>query len=287
MTQTVQETGDRNSEPETTSPDTVFNPGPRTYESELVPRIFAPWARRLVDAAELMPGERVLDLACGTGIVARTASPRLGPGGQVVGVDINPAMLEVARDLSRQLRTPIEFLEAGAGSLPVPDSSIDAVLCQQGLQFFPDRVGALQEVRRVLTPRGRAIFAVWRGPEFHTNLLDLDAKVLGRHLGPEVMEGSDAPFWLGDTDELRELFRSAGFGSVHVRTHVSEIRFGSTREMVDGLCGAHAPAAEAIARLTPRQQQTMYREVAEAFAPFTDDDGVMFTMTSNVVKAAV
>jgi SAM-dependent methyltransferase len=264
---------------------TVYNPGPQTYEAQLVPRIFQPWAERLIVASRLMTGERVLDLACGTGIVARKAAARVGPGGSAVGVDVNPKMLEVARQVSATSRTPVEYIESNAQSLPFPDASFDVVFCQQGLQFFTDRLAALEEVHRVSTPRGRAIFAIWRGPEHHTAMTDLDSKVLARHLPAEVLEGSDAPFWLGDLSEVRRLLRTAGFGDVHIRSHVGEVRFASARKMLDGVCGAHAPLAGAIAELSDAVREAMYEEVERAFQTYCDDEGVMFTMTGAVVVA--
>lgn len=263
---------------------TVYHPGPQTYETELVPAIFRPWAERLVEKANLMAGERVLDIACGTGIVARTAASRVGPAGTVAGVDVNPAMLEVARSVASNRRIPIEFVESNAQSLPFPDASFDAAFCQQGLQFVTDRVEALTEAHRVLTPRGRAIFAAWRGTEHHPALTRVD-EIMVRHLSPEYLEGSDAPFWLGDIDELRSLFHESGFGDVHIRSELSEVRFPSSRTMLDGLTGAHAPLAGAIAELSERQRRALYEDVDSAFATYRDDDGVMFSMTSAVVVA--
>jgi ubiquinone/menaquinone biosynthesis C-methylase UbiE len=261
---------------------TVYNPGPQTYEAQLVPRIFRPWAERLVDAANLRAGERVLDVACGTGIVARTAAGRVGPGGTVVGVDINPAMLDVARNLANG---SIRYVQSNAQELPFGEAEFDVVFCQQGLQFFTDRAAALREVHRVTTPRGRAVFAVWRGPEHHRIQLDIDRDVIGRYLPAEYLEGSDAPFALGDIEEVRRLFLDAGFSQVHIRTHVSEVRFPSARQMLDGLTGAHAPVAAAIAALAESEREALYADVAKANATYIDDDGVMFPMTGALVVA--
>lgn len=269
----------------TTTTTTVYRPGPATYEAELVPRIFAPWARRLVEAAGLMAGERVLDVACGTGIVARTAAARVGPGGTVVGVDLNPAMLEIARSRTGGDAAPIEYLEGPAERLPLEGSAFDVAFCQQGLQFFEDRAASLREVYRVLTPRGRAIYAIWRGAEHHKAMDEIDRVVLSGHLPAEVMQGSDAPFWLGDLDEVRALFADAGFGQVHIRCHVGEVRFPSARAMLSGVTGAHAPLAGAIAALSEEAREDMYRAVDEAFATYTDDEGVMFPMTGALVQA--
>src|SRR5262245_26572740 len=110
-----------------------------TYEHTFVPALFRPWAQRLVAAAELAPGEDLLDVACGTGIVARTAADRLEAAARVTGLDANPAMLAVAR----RIRPELEWLEGDAGRLPFPDASFDVVASQAGLMFFADRAGAL------------------------------------------------------------------------------------------------------------------------------------------------
>ncbi len=128
----------------------------------MVPTIFGPWAQDLVEVAPPRPGERVLDIACGTGIVARTAAGRVGSGGTVVGLDVSAPMLDVARGIAAGEGLSIEWREGSAMKLPFPDSAFEVVLCQQGLQFFPDRAAALREMHRVLGPGGRLALSVWR-----------------------------------------------------------------------------------------------------------------------------
>jgi ubiquinone/menaquinone biosynthesis C-methylase UbiE len=129
---------------------------PENYERYFVPAIGAPLARDLLGVAALRPGERVLDVGCGTGIVARLASEQVGSTGSVTGVDVNPGMVAVARSTTPANRS-IKWREASAEDMPLPDESFDVVLCQLSLQFMADRLGALQEMRRVLVPGGRLI----------------------------------------------------------------------------------------------------------------------------------
>jgi ubiquinone/menaquinone biosynthesis C-methylase UbiE len=132
------------------------------YERYPARYFLAPWASLLVDAARLVLGERVLDVACGTGVVARAAAKRVGPGGHVVGVDLNPGMIAVARSLPATANdAAIEWLERSALDLQLKNASFDVVLCQQGIQFFPDKAVALQEMRRVLDHGGRIALSVW------------------------------------------------------------------------------------------------------------------------------
>jgi ubiquinone/menaquinone biosynthesis C-methylase UbiE len=124
------------------------------YERHMVPAIFGPWAEDLLALATPLPGERVLDVACGTGVVARLVAQRVGPSGTVVGFDLNPGMLTVARSLPPPSGARIEWREGNVSAIPLPDATFDLVLCQQGLQFFPDRSAALREMRRVWGPVG-------------------------------------------------------------------------------------------------------------------------------------
>jgi ubiquinone/menaquinone biosynthesis C-methylase UbiE len=139
---------------------------PEVYERHLVPAIFGPWAEDLLAFALPKPAERVLDLACGTGVVARLAAQRVGPSGSIVGIDLNPGMLAVARSVTAPHGAQIEWRESNVNALPFHDATFDVALCQQGLQFFPDRSAALREVRRVLVPRGRIALSVWRSRQY-------------------------------------------------------------------------------------------------------------------------
>ena len=135
------------------------------YERVLVPAIFAPWAADLVELAQLQDGERVLDVACGTGVVARHAAQKVGTTGHVTGLDLNQGMVRVARSLpSVPEAAAIVWIEGSALAMHLPDAAFDVVLCQQGVQFFPDRLAALHEMRRVLVPGGRVLVSVWAGP---------------------------------------------------------------------------------------------------------------------------
>jgi len=143
----------------------VAGSAPEVYERELVPAVFGAWAPILVELAHPRAGDRVLDVACGTGIVARIAAAHAGPSGTVVGVDLNPGMLSVARSVAltdSQSAAPLKWQEASADKLPFPSASFDVVYCQLGLQFFAGRPAAVREMRRVLGAGGRLALMVWR-----------------------------------------------------------------------------------------------------------------------------
>ena len=183
----------------------------------LVPSLFRPWAEQLVGRVPLSSGARVLDVACGTGIVARLAAGRAGSAGHVVGVDVNPAMIAMARSVSAE----VDWREGDAAALPVADGeTFDVVLCQQGLQFFPDRVKAVAEMRRVLAPGGRLGVSTWRSDEEMPILREL-RRIAERHLGPVMDRRHSFP----DGREMENLLADAGFEDVRVQPITRTIRF--------------------------------------------------------------
>jgi ubiquinone/menaquinone biosynthesis C-methylase UbiE len=197
------------------------------YERHMVPAIFGPWAEDLLALAPPKLGERVLDVACGTGVVARLAAQGVGPNGTVVGFDLNPGMLAVARTLPPPQGAPIEWREGNVSAIPFPDATFDLALCQQGLQFFPDRPAALREMRRVLAPRGRLALSVWRPMQYSPGFAAL-ATALGRLIAPEAATIMQGPFALGSADDLRALITGAGFDEVVVRPAAKSLRFPSS-----------------------------------------------------------
>ena len=193
---------------------------PEMYEQELVAPLFRPWAEPLLDAAALSPGQRVLDVACGTGIVARLAKARV-QGGTVVGVDMSAPMLAVARRVAPE----VDWREGDAGALPLLDGErFDALLCQQGLQFFADKPAAVREMARALLPDGRLAVSVWRALDEAPLLAELH-RLAERRLGAIV----DRRHAFGDAAALGSLLRAAGFAEVGVRPVTLRIRFAGSR----------------------------------------------------------
>lgn len=252
---------------------------PDTYERHIVPALFTPWARSLVETAALRPGERVLDVACGTGVVTRMAAERVGPGGKVVGLDLNAGMLEVAR-----ARAPaIDWREGSATELPLAAATFDVVLCQQGLQFFPDRPAALREMRRVLVPGGRLALSVWRSLEFSPGHKAL-VEALERHIGADAAAIVRAPFALGAPEELRVLVAGAGFREVAVRSAVEDVRFPSVDEFPLVQAGA-TPVAPFVARAPESARAALVQDVKIALARYVSHGKLVWPIQANVVTA--
>jgi SAM-dependent methyltransferase len=248
------------------------------HESYFVPAMFRPWAELLLDAARLVPGERVLDVACGTGIVARTAVEEVGPEGQVTGLDLNPAMLAVAR--SRDTAARIRWVEGSAQALPFPAASFDVVLCQHGLQFFPDRVQALREMRRVLVPGGRALVMVLQSIDRHPVFLAL-MEAVASELGLPLAQVA-IPFAVPDAETLAAIHGSAGFRGGEVVPVDTEVRFDDPARFVPMAVASSAAAVPAFAQLTPDDRAALLARVGEATAPAlagrVQDGQLVFTM---------
>lgn len=199
------------------------------YQRYLVPGITAKWAKDLVDRARLRVGEDVLDVACGTGVVARLAASKVTPG-RVTGLDLNAGMLAVARGVLNE-GAPVNWLEGSALDLPFPSGHFDAVLCQLGLQFFPDQPRALREMRRVVREQGRIAFSVY-SPIERTPGANAFVSALDEVLGPEASRIKRGEHSFASPAQLEKLLDDAGFGTVDVQTVVQTISFPSVRDYV-------------------------------------------------------
>ena len=219
--------------------DAGLDPGALAYESYLVPAQFEPCTAVLLKLAEPAPGERVLDVACGTGVVARRAAIAVGQTGSVCGLDLNPGMVGVARAQPAPARSAdIEYRVGDGMELPFADGEYDLVTCQQGLQFFPDRACGLAEMYRVLRPGGRVALAMWTDAKRSPVISALNESGI-RHAGVPVLV---APFSLSDRREILALLEGAGFTDERVEEHVIDGRFAQP-ERFPGMAIAAAFAA--------------------------------------------
>ena len=197
------------------------------YDEFFVPALFQQWARRVVDAAGIRPGQRVLDVACGTGVLACAAAGHVGSAGSVVGVDVNAGMLTIA-----QRKAPaIAWKQGRAEALPVDNDSFDVVVSQFGLMFFEDRRAALQEMLRAVRSGGRLAVAVWDSLD-HTPGYAAMADLLQQLFGDQVAHALRPPFALGDRQLLRSLFAEAGVPDAQITTEPGTARFPSIQAWV-------------------------------------------------------
>lgn len=197
------------------------------YEEFFLPAIFQPWAERMAEAVRVGPGDRVLDVACGTGVAARAIADRVRPGGSVVGLDVNDGMLTVAR-----CKAPaVEWVEGRAEALPFDAERFDAVVSQFGIMFFDDRRRAVREMVRVLRPGGRLAVAAWDALDRTPGYAAMVA-LLQRLFGDEAAESLRAPYSLGDPDNFLDLFEREGLADLRVATHAGTARFPSIASWV-------------------------------------------------------
>jgi len=266
-------------EPENSSPGNFAE----RYEAVLAPVIFRPWARELINRAAPQDGDHILDLACGTGVVTReVASAGILPG-SLTGADLNADMLQVARDRATEAGIEAEWVEADAGQLPFPDDRFDVAFCQQALQFFPDRLGSLRELSRVLCAGGRVAFSVSR--ELACNpLLRSQAAALEKHVGPEAGSAVRAICSLPDADEIRNLFEGAGFKNVEVETISLTLQHPDGRAFAAGAMGGmHTGDKLSVASEALRQRciDDFLSGLGECF----DGKAIRFPHVSNVITA--
>ena len=255
------------------------------YQEYLVPGIHARWTPVFLDYAKPQPSERVLDVACGTGLVARNAAPLVGTEGAVVGLDISPEMLAVARDLPASEGAALEW-QQGDASASLPAGDFDLVVCQQGLQFVPDRAAAVRQMRRVLAPGGRAVVSVFRELPHHP-LYEALIEAEARYLGTSV-EAVATPFSLGSADELRTLFDEAGFQRVDIAAESHPVRFPAPERFVALTVLAAAsiiPNSEMDAEARSELVQTVSRDVDATLQEYTEEDAVSFPMHAHVAVA--
>jgi SAM-dependent methyltransferase len=249
-----------------------------TYERVLVPSIFSPWAQEILERARpIGAADRILDLGCGTGIVARRLRERLGGGARISGVDASADMLAKARALAPEL----EWREANAMQLPFPDGSFELVVSQQMLQFVPDRARALAEIRRVLVPGGRLVAATWR-PRHEQPLYEILGQIAERHLGTP----DEKRFLLGDEAELRVVLTDAGFSDVRIDVVTRTDQYREFPYRLSALAAtfdlARFSDAEREARLAAVEAESQ-----EAASTFAVDGRICAPARANLITAKV
>jgi ubiquinone/menaquinone biosynthesis C-methylase UbiE len=251
------------------------------YERYVVGYILAPWTASLVDAARLSPGERVLDVACGTGVVTRIAAERAGPLGSVIGLDLNAGMLAVARSMPAAQGAPVQWVQRSALDLGLPDGSIDVVLCQQGLQFFPDRALALREMHRVLRKGGRLALSVWKNAGIYNSAV---GAALAECIAQDVADRFCASRNVPSVDEIRCLVEGAGFLDVQLTTGHLEIHLPPP-DTFALFHLASTPVASVLAGVDANVRKKIGGLVARQLHEYVDGDGVTYPEESVLVTA--
>jgi ubiquinone/menaquinone biosynthesis C-methylase UbiE len=257
---------------------------PKAYDEYLVPRCFEPWAKKLLDEVKLKSGEIVLDVATGPGTVARLAASRIGSLGHVFAIDLSKPMLDVARAKPAPTRAArIEYLQSPAAPLPGSSEIFDAVFCHQGMQFFPNRLAALREMRRVLKPNGRAAIAVWA--ELERNQIFAAYHAALQATVPEELVGlMAAPFSWPDGEALQHLAEEAGFRQVRLVTPTMPMTLeGGVEQAVQAFSAM--PVAPRIAALSEEVQRAFFVRMRDKMAALEIDGKIVGETVANIIVA--
>jgi ubiquinone/menaquinone biosynthesis C-methylase UbiE len=258
--------------------------GPNTYEQYIVPTWMIDWISDLVTAGQINPGKRVLDVACGTGIVARRIADLVGPGGRIAGIDFNEEMLRVARRCADQEGVnAIEWYHSDVSSMPFSPGEFDTVLCQQGLQFFPDRIAALLEMRRILAPQGLLALSVWGRSEMCPHVIAI-CEVFEEFFGSDATNMFQVASSLSDHKVLKTLIQKAGFSHIHIRREVKIARHPSLAEFLPAYFSIF-PVATQIAALSEEDRTRMFRNIETKLAPYRENKGLAVP-TENCILTA-
>lgn len=251
------------------------------FEAGMVPAWFRPCARELVAFAAPVAGERVLDLACGTGVAARELAAVVDGGATIAGCDLNQTMLDVAADVAAREGHSIDFRQGDAGDLPFDDGAFDLVLCQQGFQFFPDRPAALGEIKRVLAPTGRFAAAIWQS----------ETRCPGQHAVIQALEkhgmdaaGARSPFAFGDEAQIRAVFGGEWFPSLEISSARLTAGFDSPEQCIDLLASSAMSTRKALNEAAPELREAILEDAASALVPYgSGGGGVEIPMESHLL----
>jgi SAM-dependent methyltransferase len=228
-----------------------------------------PLSDRLVELAGVEAGERVLDVATGIGEPALTAARRAGIAGSVLGVDLAPMMIAIAREREREERAkqpqlaPTTFEERDAERLELPDASFDAVTCRWGVMLMRDPVAALEGMRRALVSRGRVAVAVWGAPAT-VPFITLTDRIAEEELGLQPLPlDAPGPMRLGRRGTLAKLLTAAGFLDVTEEYFELALEFASAEEYVDYRCELSVTLGRVLAERSEEQRERFRRRLAE------------------------
>jgi ubiquinone/menaquinone biosynthesis C-methylase UbiE len=257
----------------------VSGDGAEIYQTVFVPAMMGEWASRGVALANLRAGEQVLDVACGTGAATRLAARSVGPKGRVVGLDLSSDMLDVASTSAQETAAgPIEWRKADVGALPVDDESFDVVLCAFGLMFFPDRAGALKEMRRVLRPDGRLMLMVWGSMRECPGQLAMKESWV-RHFDADAWGLFDRQHSLSDPATVSSIVNKAGFRDSEVHAAMGWVRLPSP----EVLARSYGAMAEVQADETTRA--AVIAEVSVALKPYVGREGLAYPIQAILANA--
>jgi ubiquinone/menaquinone biosynthesis C-methylase UbiE len=243
---------------------------PEIYEKVMVPLWFGRWADALIDVLALRPGEKVLDVACGTGVTTRIARDKVAPGGSVTGLDVNTSMIAKAKELA--IGQEVEWLERDASDSGLGSETMDVVMSQHGYHYFPDKPAALAECRRVLASGGRIGLSIWDGHSPYTKALCM---AVARHMSPEIAAKQRAQRQTPSANELAKQLKEAGLSDVRIVRQELSIDVPDTRTFVPLHLGS-MPIADAFDALPADRKAALIEEVETEMGPYEQGDRLVY-----------
>ena len=258
-------------------PTTEQREGAIAYEELWVPALFGQWAKIVAEEAQLDTAQQVLDVACGTGVLSQEVASRLKDPGQVTGIDPNPGMLSVSMEHNKD----INWVQGPAEDIAFPDKSFDVVLCQFGLMFFTDRVKAIQEMSRVISPEGRIVVTVWDALE-NIPAYSRSVSLIEKFAGSKAREALNGAFELGDKEVLQGTFNDAGVSDINISTHTGTARFPDIKSMIEADVRGWLPVMGIV--LEEDEIQEIFNQATDLLSEYISPDGVVtFDITAHVV----
>ena len=255
----------------------------KRYQEIPVPTILGPAAHALVDKVKLISGSMVLDVGCGTGAATRYTANCVGPNGRVAGVDINAGMIEVAKSLTESTGAPIDWHENSAYELPFDKNTFDVTLSAQTIQFLDDRVAALEEMQRVLKPRGRLAISVWCEIG-HNPYFDALMKAVTNHLGAETASGLSAAFTLSKPSKIEDILAEAGLRGIEVEMCELNLKMPELRNFAARHISA-TPMSASFSASPDSLQKDLVEEIADNLAMYQTETGATVPFRIQVAKA--
>jgi SAM-dependent methyltransferase len=241
------------------------------YQRYFVPAIATPVSAGLLEAARLQPGERVLDVACGTGVIARLAAEAVGSTGSVTGIDLAPDMINVARATPAPAQPSIDWHIGDAATLPFPDDTYDTVLCQMGLMFMSDRPAAVAEMRRTLVPGGRAVISTPGAIQPPFEILE---RALVEHIGADLGGFVRAVFSMHDPGALASLLRAAGLRDVTATIKQATLRLPAPADFLWQYINL-TPMSPIVAQAPEAARKAMEADIVERWQPYVGEGGAV------------
>lgn len=261
----------------------LTNQAAQIYESQKVPAMFRPLAESTVSLIQVDSTDDILDVACGTGILARVIGEKYPDIQRLVGSDLNQGMLDVARTLTATEPYKSEWYAADVGSLPFDNHSFTLCFCQQGLQFFPDKAKALSEIHRVLKPDGRLVLSIWSEV---SPLFTILAEALERHIGTAIAERSLAPFAFRDQAHIENLLTKAGFTEHKVQILTVDRQIGLAKESIPAEIAGN-PVGEEVANKGPEVLNRIVQRVTDHLVPYKLNEGFSIPQTTFLFETRV